>query len=93
MVLAFNPIGKNSKIKGSTRFGADIAFVTTNHPDYNGVEELGYGERVPFIMKGPGDYEVREIFVKGIMSEALIGNKKYINTANSFLTSRPPNFG
>ncbi len=84
LTIAINPVSKNSKSGVSARFGADIAFVTTNHPDYNGVEQLTYGERVPFVISGPGDYEVKEIFVKGILSEANISNKKYINTIYSF---------
>ena len=37
MVLAFNPISKSSKSGTGARFGADIALITTNHPDYNGL--------------------------------------------------------
>jgi len=80
MVLAFNPVSKTSKSGVSAHFGADIALVTTNHPDYNGVEQLSHGERNPFTISGPGDYEVKEIFIKGIMSNAEIGGKKYINS-------------
>lgn len=80
MAIAFNPVSKSSKSGVSAHFGADIAFVTTNHPDYNGVEQLSHGDREPFVISGPGDYEVKEIFVKGVMSNANIGGKKYINT-------------
>ncbi len=83
MVMAFNPVSKTSKSGVSAHFGADMAFVTTNHPDYNGVEQLAHGERVPFTITGPGDYEVKETFVKGMMSPAEIGGKKYINTIYS----------
>ena len=83
MVLAFNPVSKNSKTGISAHFGADLAFVSTNHPDYNGVEQLSHGDRAPFVISGPGDYEVKEIFVKGVMSNSLIANKKYINTIYS----------
>ncbi len=41
-VLAFNPISKDSKLK-SSRFGADIALVSLNHPDMNGVESRVFG--------------------------------------------------
>src|SRR3990167_2108527 len=84
MVLAFNPVSKSSKSGMSAHFGADIALVTTNHPDYNGLEQLSHGERVPFAITGPGDYEVKEIFIKGVLSDALIGDKKYINTIYVF---------
>ena len=84
MVLAFNPVSKSSKTGISAHFGADIALVTTNYPDYNGIEQLSHGEREPFVITGPGDYEVKGIFVKGVLSEALIGGKKYINTIYIF---------
>ncbi|OGI76199.1 hypothetical protein A3C67_03215 [Candidatus Nomurabacteria bacterium RIFCSPHIGHO2_02_FULL_42_19] len=83
MVLAFNPVSKSSKSGVSAHFGADIALVTTNHPDYNGVEQLSRGERTPFTITGPGDYEIKEIFIKGVISEAKIADKKYINTIYS----------
>ncbi len=83
MVLAFNPVNKSSKTGITAKFGADIALVTTNHPDYNGLEQLSHGERVPFAVTGPGDYEVKEIFIKGVLSNAMVGGKKYINTIYS----------
>ncbi len=83
MVLAFNPVSKASKTGINAHFGADIAFVTINHPDYNGVGQLSHGERVPFVINGPGDYEVKEIFVKGSTSFSEFSNKKYINTIYS----------
>ena len=82
-VLSFNPVAKSSKTGINAHFGADIALVTTTHPDYNGIEQLSHGERVPFAVNGPGDYEVKEIFIKGVLSDALIAGKKYINTIYS----------
>ena len=82
-VLSFNPVSKSSKTGINVHFGADIALVTTNHPDYNGQEQLGRGERVPFAVTGPGDYEVKEIFIKGVLSNTKIAGKKYINTIYS----------
>jgi len=80
MVLAFNPVSRESKSGVSAKFGADIALSTTNHPDYNGLDQVSHGERIPFSITGPGAYEVKEIFIKGVMSNAILGNKKYINT-------------
>jgi L-ascorbate metabolism protein UlaG (beta-lactamase superfamily) len=80
MAIAFNPVSKNSKTGISAKFGADIGLITTNHPDYNGVDQISHGDRVPFIISGPGDYEVKEIFVKGVMTNAQISGKKYINS-------------
>jgi hypothetical protein len=84
MVLAFNPVSKSSKTGILAHFGADIALITTNYPDYNGVEQLSHGERTPFVIKGPGDYEIKEIFIKGVLSEALLAARKYINTIYLF---------
>lgn len=84
LVIAFNPISKDSKSKDLvSRFGAAIALSTTNHPDYNGIDMLSHGETVPFEISGPGDYEVKDIFIKGILNETTIGGKKYINTIYS----------
>ena len=80
MVLAFNPVSKASKSGVSAHFGADIALVTTNYADYNGIEQLSHGEREPFVVMGPGDYEVKEIFIRGIMLNTEISGKNYINT-------------
>lgn len=84
MALAFNPVSKSSKTGITAHFGTDIALQTTNHPDYNGIEQLSHGEREPFVISGPGDYEIKEIFIKGALSEALIDGKKYINTIYLF---------
>ncbi|OGI46060.1 hypothetical protein A2121_03120 [Candidatus Nomurabacteria bacterium GWB1_40_6] len=84
LALAFNPVSKSSKTGINAHFGTDIALVTANHPDYNGIEQLSHGEREPFVISGPGDYEIKEIFIKGALSEALIAGKKYINTIYLF---------
>lgn len=91
MVIALNPVSKSSKSGAIAHFGADIALVTANHPEYNGVERLSHGEREPFVINGPGDYEIKEIFIKGVMSEAFIADlakdgasKKYVNTIYLF---------
>ena len=83
MVVAFNPVSKASKTGIVAKFGADVAFITTNHPDYNGADQLSHGERVPFLISGPGDYEVKEIFVKGSISGVELAGKKHINTIYS----------
>lgn len=81
ITLSFNPVSKESKsgIKQS-KFGADIVFVTTNHPDYNGTDSAVYGDAVPFIIDSAGDYEVKGIFIKGINSKITLEGNTYINT-------------
>lgn len=78
-VIAVNPIGKDSKLKGG-RFGADVGLISMNHPDYNGAEAISFGEKQPLIISGPGEYEIKGIFIKGFPSEGIIAGKKFINT-------------
>jgi L-ascorbate metabolism protein UlaG (beta-lactamase superfamily) len=77
--LAFNPISKDSKLK-SSRFGADIVLSTTYHSDFNGVEQVSHGDKKPFVISGPGEYEVKEVFIKGLSSESKYGGKDLVNT-------------
>ncbi|MFA5841861.1 MAG: MBL fold metallo-hydrolase [Candidatus Paceibacterota bacterium] len=78
-VIAVNPIGKDSKLSGS-RFGADVGLISINHPDYNGADGITFGEKKPLILSGPGEYEVKGIFIKGFPSVAEVGGEKFINT-------------
>lgn len=64
-VVVFNPIAEAPGLKAS-KFGADIALVSVNDPGYNGIEQASRGDRVPFAITGPGEYEVGGIFVKGV---------------------------
>ncbi|MEI6528199.1 MAG: MBL fold metallo-hydrolase [bacterium] len=77
--LAFNPISKESKFK-PTRFFADIALVSANHPDFNGVENLSYNGKDPIVVSGPGEYEAKGVFIKGFSSKTHYGGKEKINT-------------
>ena len=74
-ILAFNPISKDSKLKAS-RFGADIVLVTAHHEDFNGVDQVTHGDKKPFVITGPGEYEVKEVFIKGLPSESKFGAKE-----------------
>jgi len=82
ITLALNPISKESKFK-STRFGADITLITTNLPDFNGFERTSRGDKPSFIIDHPGEYEIKDVFIKGFISEGpnlpTSGGKK-INT-------------
>jgi len=73
-ILAFNPISKESKFK-NTRFFADVALVSANHADFNGVENLSYNGKDPLVISGPGEYETKGVFIKGFQSKTLYGGK------------------
>ena len=77
--LAFNPISKQSKFK-QARFGADIALISVNHPDFNGVENVTHGDRTPFVIEGPGEYEIRNVTVLGLSSTSSAAAGGSINT-------------
>ena len=74
ITLAFNPVSKDSKIKPS-RFGADIVLVSAYHEDFNGIDQVAHGEKKPFAITGPGEYEVKGVFIKGLASESGYGLK------------------
>ena len=78
-VVAINPPSKESGVN-STKFGSVLALSTTAHPLYNGFENVTHGENVPFMISGPGEYEVAGILVKGKGTTTHIGGKEY-NTA------------
>lgn len=74
ITLALNPISKDSKLK-PTRFGADITLITTNHPDFNGRDQTSRGDKSSFVIDGPGEYEIKNIFIKGFLSEGPASTK------------------
>ena len=84
-ILAFNPISKDSSLK-SAKFGADIVLSSLNNPDMNGADQVTFGDKKPFSITGPGEYEVRGVFIKGLPSEsnydggATASKDKFINT-------------
>ena len=84
-ILAFNPISKDSSLK-SAKFGADIVLSSLNNPDMNGADQVTFGDKKPFSITGPGEYEVRGVFIKGLPSESnydggtTASKDKFINT-------------
>jgi L-ascorbate metabolism protein UlaG (beta-lactamase superfamily) len=78
-ILAFNPVSKDSKLK-TGKFGADIVLSSLNHPDMNGIDVVSFGDKKPFVINGPGEYEVKGVFIKGLPSETAYDGEKRINT-------------
>jgi L-ascorbate metabolism protein UlaG (beta-lactamase superfamily) len=62
--IAFNPIAKKSKLE-AVKFGADVAFVSMWHQDFNGVEQVSHGSKQPFVVDGPGEYEIGQVTARG----------------------------
>ncbi len=83
LTLAFNPFSKESAKKHGlkeVKFGADVVFVSMNHPDFAGVEQVTYGEKVPFVVSGPGEYEVGELAIRGFGVKTEYDGKEHYNT-------------
>ncbi len=72
ITIAFNPISKDSSLK-PMRFGADIVLTSAYHPDFNGVDQVTHGDKKPFVIAGPGEYEVGGVFIRGLASESMYG--------------------
>jgi L-ascorbate metabolism protein UlaG (beta-lactamase superfamily) len=81
--MALNPISKESKFK-LANFGSDVVLITANHPDLNGAETATRQGKEPFVIKGPGEYEVRGMFVRGFASKTVYGGVERINTVYTF---------
>lgn len=72
LTLVFDPISKSGTLP-AVRFGADIALVSRDHPDMNGVGEVTYGGKTPFVVMGPGEYERQGVVIQGFLSKSKYG--------------------
>jgi len=81
LTIAINPPSKSLK---PARFGADIALITTNVPEANDPETVTLGEKSPFIIDGPGSYEVRGLLFAGAQSAVQMDKTSYINSVYGF---------
>lgn len=82
LTIALNPPSRNSKLK-MPKFGSDIVLISMNHADFNGIEQVSFGDRAPFVISGPGEYEVKGVTVRGFASESEYGGGKSLNTIYS----------
>ena len=82
MTLAFDPPSKDSDLK-PPRFEANVVLSSHNHPGHNGLHELSAKkEGEPFLVSGPGEYEIEGLSIYGIASyhDAEKGKKLGLNT-------------
>jgi len=82
LTLAFNPPTKESSIKVA-KFGSDIVLISFTHPDFNGVDTASLGDKTPFVISGPGEYDVKGVTVRGFGSIATYDGKTSVNTIYS----------
>lgn len=93
LTVAIDPYGKGIGLT-PPRFGADILAITHEHFDHSNRETVG-GRQLksnnpglietvePFIIDGPGEYEVKNIYVVGIHTfhDTQQGRERGLNTA------------
>jgi len=79
LTVAFNPPSKSSKFTG-TSFGADVVLVSANHPDLSGADQASRKEKEAFVIRGPGEYEVDGLFIRGFSSKTNYGGDMLNNT-------------
>lgn len=75
ITIVFDPVSKGGTLP-AVRFGADIALVSRNHPNMNGSTEVAYGDKEPFVISGPGEYERAGVTVQGFLSKSRYGLSK-----------------
>ena len=84
-VVGINPPSKDSQLKQS-RFGSDVALQSVYHPDFNGIDQLEHKSRECYAIRGPGEYEIADIFVHSFPSVTRYdGVADQINTLHSIL--------
>lgn len=84
ITVALNPPASKSSLKVN-KFGSDLVMISLRHPDFDGAETATHGDKEPFIITGPGAYEVGDITISGFATEtnyggelAPVGNTVYI---------------
>lgn len=80
--IAVNPPSGTSTLK-VPKFGADVVLISSAHPDWDGEETASHGAKEPFVIRGPGAYEVGDVVVTGYASQGALGKEtsEYGNTA------------
>jgi L-ascorbate metabolism protein UlaG (beta-lactamase superfamily) len=80
ITLVFDPISKASKNLDASKFGVDIALISRNHDDFNGVEAVTYGDKVPFVVSGPGEYEYNGVTIQGFPTKSTYDTPKGVQS-------------
>lgn len=80
--ISFNPPSKKSKFSNAS-FGADITLISANQQDLNGFDTTSRGDKESFVIKGPGEYEIKDFFIRGFATKTNYGGRELINTIYS----------
>jgi len=63
-LIVIDPFSEEIGLK-LPKLEADILLTSHNHPDHNNVRGIG---GAPFLISGPGEYEIKEVYIQGIHS-------------------------
>lgn len=74
-LLVFNPPA------GVNRFGATVGLSSLHDEDFNGLQNLSHGGKESLSISGPGEYEIKGIFIQGFGTSVTYKKKEKINTA------------
>ncbi|MEK7063568.1 MAG: MBL fold metallo-hydrolase [Patescibacteria group bacterium] len=84
VTVALNPPGTKSKLKVN-KFGSNLVMIAVRNDDWDGAETASHGDKEPFVISGPGAYEVGDITVSGFATATdYDGHKEVGNTAYVF---------
>ena len=83
ITIAIAPVSKSSK-RRQTKYGSDIALVPLVHEDYNGIDNVTLGSKVPFVIKGAGEFEVKNIFINSFSAKVNRDKADYMATSFVF---------
>ena len=76
--IVIDPFDESTGLRLS-KMEADLVLVTHEHKDHSNVKGIGGS---PFVISGPGEYEIKDVFVQGIPSfhDAVSGKERGTNT-------------
>ena len=76
--IVIDPFSEDIGLK-VPKLEADIVLITHNHHDHNNVKAVGGN---PFLVSGPGEYEIKEVFIQGIPAfhDSSLGKERGTNT-------------
>ena len=85
-IIGINPPGKDSRLP-QAKFGAGVALQSLHHVDFNGLDQLeGKKNNQCYAIKGPGEYEIADIFVHGFAQEtSYVEGETHLNTIYSLI--------
>lgn len=64
--IVIDPFEENIGLKLPRKLEADIALVSHDHPDHNNIKRVSGS---PFLIMGPGEYEIKGTYIMGISGE------------------------